>query len=46
MGAGVIIFKELSGANFLKPGYTFIMLNRSTENGKDFITNSYSLERR
>jgi hypothetical protein len=34
MDAEVIIFKELSGANFLKPDYTFVMLNRSTVNGK------------
>ena len=40
MDGGVIIFRELSGANFLKPVYTLVMLNRSTVNGKVFITNS------
>jgi hypothetical protein len=45
MGGGVIIFRELSGANFLKPVYTFFILNRSTVKGKVFITNSYSLDR-
>jgi len=40
MDAGVIIFKELSGANFLKPVYTFVVLNRNTVNGKVFITDS------
>jgi hypothetical protein len=43
---GVIIFKELSGAILLKLLNTFVMLNRSTVNGRVFITNSYSFERR
>ena len=38
MNSGVIIVKELSGANFLKPVHTFLTLNRSTVNGKIFIT--------
>ena len=43
MDAGNIIFRELSGSNFLRPPCTFVMLNRSTVNGKVSISNCYSL---